>query len=94
MSERRLLTIRELAAQTGVSGDMLRVAASKRAFPTVRLSQQGRYRARLSDVEAWLLTLQVPAVKAVRKALPATNTKEPFSLENYLPRSEWTDSLL
>lgn len=54
------------ARATGVSVDLLRRAASAKAFPTIRLSPRGNYRVQLADVQAWLARYQVPADAGAR----------------------------
>jgi len=58
-----LLSLHALAPLVGLPVSSLRKAAASRAFPTVRLTGQGRYRATLSAVQGWLDRQTVPAVE-------------------------------
>jgi excisionase family DNA binding protein len=69
----RLLTIREVAEQTGLSRDAIRDAAGSGELPAVRFSERGRFRIAPSALVEWIARHrhQPPPKFAVRPLVPS-----------------------
>lgn len=86
-------TLRDVSRERGIPYTTLAEAAAARQFPTTRLTPRGIYRVTLEDIDAWLASRTIPAVRSA-PTRPPTPEPPPSARSAIPPVSEWDERLM